>query len=147
MRACAATTNERSRYLFSIDDLIRQQEEEQGGPRAICLALEDKGMVQAYRLQLIQILKTSKYVSWTEDDDENNSRCTPPPPPPPPPIREQQNPHSTAATASRNAPHRNTTQHNATATTTHSTYEFAVPVQRVHGVLLRGGQLDRWRAR
>eukprot|EP00750_Incisomonas_marina_P028323 INCI665.2.p1 GENE.INCI665.2~~INCI665.2.p1 ORF type:complete len:937 (+),score=132.78 INCI665.2:197-3007(+) len=53
-------------YLFSIDDLIRQQEEEQGHARTICLALEDRGMVRAYRLELIQILKTSKYYSPEE---------------------------------------------------------------------------------
>ena len=50
-------------YLFSIDDLIRQQEKQQGKSKEVCLAKDDKGLVRGYRLELIQILKTSKYYS------------------------------------------------------------------------------------
>ena len=43
-------------YLFSVDDLIRQQEH-QGKAKKVCLAIEDQGKVKAYRLHLIHILK------------------------------------------------------------------------------------------
>ncbi len=53
-------------YLFSIDDLIQQQERQLGKAKPVCLAMDDRGQLRGYRLELIQILKTSKHYSPEE---------------------------------------------------------------------------------